>query len=194
MRTDPEEAAITPSRTNGRSRLDRMATTEVIDLLLAGLDEAFERKAWHGATMWGTLRTVGREEAAWRPTPDRHNIWEIAVHCAYWKYIVRRRLTCDCRRDFPLEGSAWFVRPDGAGSTDAVAGAPSGTDADWKRERALLREEHEKLRAVVAAMSKGDLEAAAGDRDAVREIRGIANHDIYHTGQIRLLRILRPEA
>ncbi len=174
---------------------------QAIDRLLAALDEAFDRKAWHGATMWGTLRRVGQEEATWRPSAERHNIWEIAVHCAYWKYIVRRRLTGDRRRTFPLEGSDWFVRPSGAGSAggdagdDTAHGEPTrDLDTVWERERALLREEHEKLRAVVASMSEDDMEAAAGERDAVREIRGIANHDIYHTGQIRLLRVLRPDA
>jgi uncharacterized damage-inducible protein DinB len=151
---------------------------QVLDLLLTGLDEAFDRKAWHGATLWGTLRNVSRDEAEGRPSPERHNIWETAVHCAYWKYIVRRRLTGDRRRTFPLEGSDWFVRP--------------GTDreANWERDRALLREEHEKLRAVVARMSADDLRRRLGSRDPIDEIRGIANHDIYHTGQIRLLRLL----
>ncbi|HEM45638.1 MAG TPA: hypothetical protein ENO23_01200, partial [Alphaproteobacteria bacterium] len=86
---------------------------QVIDLLLASLDEAFDRSAWHGATLWGTLRAVRSEEAAWRPAPHRHSIWEIALHCAYWKYVVRRRLTGDRRRTFPLAGSDWFERPDG---------------------------------------------------------------------------------
>lgn len=151
---------------------------QLLDLLLTGLDEAFDRSAWHGATLCGTLRGVSREEAERRPSPERHNIWETAVHCAYWKYIVRRRLTGDRRRTFPFEGSDWFVRPD-ADST-----------ASWERDRALLREEHEKLRDVVAGMSADDLRRKRGSRDPIDEIRGIANHDIYHTGQIRLLRLL----
>jgi uncharacterized damage-inducible protein DinB len=152
--------------------------TQVIQLLLAGLDEAFDRKAWHGATLWGTLRAVSRDEAAWRPSRDRHNIWELTIHCAYWKYIVRRRLTGDRRRTFPLSGSDWFVRPG------------DRADGDWERDRALLGREHEKLRTVVAALGPADLCAVPGGRDPVHMIRGITAHDIYHTGQIRLLRRL----
>ena len=63
------------------------------DLLLRILDDAYERKAWHGTNLRGSLRGVTADEARWRPAPGRHNIWELAVHCAYWKYTVRRKLT-----------------------------------------------------------------------------------------------------
>lgn len=155
---------------------------QVLDILLGHLDEAFDHDAWHGGTLWGALRGMPRETAEWRPSPDRHNIREIVVHCAYWKYIVRRRLTGDRRRTFPLAGSDWFVRPD------------DDPEGSWERDRALLREEYEKLRAVVADMTPEELRTPRGKRDPVREIRGIADHDIYHTGQIRLLRVMAADA
>ena len=170
--------------------------TQMLGGLLGGLDEGFDRKAWHGATLWGTLRTVSAAEAAWRPARDRHNVWKLAVHCAYWKYIVRRRLTGERRRTFPLAGSDWFVRPveagDAGGAADAGATAVSATgdagrESAWDRDRALLREEHGKLRGAVSALSADDLFPRFGGRDRVRLIRGIAAHDVYHTGQIRLL-------
>lgn len=151
---------------------------QALDHLLDHLDEAFDHDAWHGGTLWGTIRGMSREDAEWRPSPARHNVREIVVHCAYWKYIVRRRLTGDRRRAFPLAGSDWFVRP--------------GEDAEgsWEGDRSLLREEHEKLRTVVADMTPAGLRTPRGRRDPIREIRGIADHDIYHTGQIRLLRVM----
>lgn len=69
-----------------------------IDLLLALLDEGFDRKAWHGPNLLGSLRGLSAEQALRRPAPGRHNVWEIAVHCAYWKSIVRRRLDPTRRR------------------------------------------------------------------------------------------------
>lgn len=80
-----------------------------VGLLVSLVDEAFNRNAWHGPTLWGALRGVTSEQAAWRPAPDRHNIWEIAVHAAYWKHMVRRRITGDRRLRFPLRGKDWFV-------------------------------------------------------------------------------------
>jgi uracil-DNA glycosylase family 4 len=42
-------------------------------------------------------------EAAWRPAVGRRNAWELAVHAAYWKYAVRRRLNGEKRRSFAAE-------------------------------------------------------------------------------------------
>ncbi|MBM3756752.1 MAG: DinB family protein [Acidobacteria bacterium] len=123
--------------------------------LIVLLDEAFVKQAWHGPNLRGSLRGVTAEQAAWRPAPKRHNIWEIAVHCAYWKYVVRRRLTGDKRGSFPLTGSNWFVR-DGEG--------------DWAADVRLLQEQHELLR-----------EAALTSNNE-RLIRGAAMHDVYHAG------------
>jgi hypothetical protein len=63
-----------------------------ISLLLHIVDEAYNHRGWHGPNLLGTLRGLSAEEAAWRPGEGRHNIWEIVLHCAYWKYAVRRRI------------------------------------------------------------------------------------------------------
>jgi len=150
--------------------------------LLALMDEAFDRKAWHGTTLRGSLRGVTAVQAARRPGPGRHNIWEVAVHAAYWKYAVRRRLTGEKRGRFPLEGSNWFVRP-----------APGGADeAAWRRDMALLGDEHARLREVVAALDPARLHRnTRGSAHRVDfTLRGIAAHDLYHAGQIQLLKRL----
>src|SRR5258708_32311464 len=75
------------------------------------LEEGFERKTWHGPNLWQSLKGVTAKQAAWRPGPDRHNIWEQALHAAYWKYAVRRRLQGGRRGAFALKGSNFFRRP-----------------------------------------------------------------------------------
>ena len=85
-----------------------------VAVLLRLLDEGFDAKAWHGPNLRGPLRRLDAATAAFRPAPGRHTIWEHAVHAAYWKYAVRRRITGDDRGSFPLKGSNWFVRPDPA--------------------------------------------------------------------------------
>ena len=145
------------------------------------IDEAFAKKAWHGPNLRGTIRGLTAEEAAWRPRPGRHSVWELVVHAAYWKYAVRRRLSGEKRGSFALPGSNWFPRPDAA-ETKA-----------WQSDVRLLVDEHRKLRAVVAGLRDRDLDrAAAGRRTTVRVlVRGIAAHDLYHAGQIQLLKRLR---
>ena len=57
------------------------------------LDPPAGARLWYGgATPIGSLRGVGHVQAAWKPGVDRHSIWELALHIAYWKYAVRRRL------------------------------------------------------------------------------------------------------
>ena len=152
--------------------------------LLGLLDEAYNRAAWHGPNLRGSIRGVTAHEAAQRPTAGRHNIWEIAVHAAYWKYAVRRRLAGEKRGSFSLRGSNWFSRPI------------DSTEKAWRADVALLEAEHQKLRELVSTLQRADLDhPARGSRTSVRRlIAGIAFHDVYHAGQIQLIKkVLRSE-
>jgi len=151
-----------------------------LDLLLEAMDRAYDRKSWHGPNLRGSVRRVDGATAAWRPGPARHNIWEHAVHCAYWKYIARRRLLGEKRGSFPLKGSNWFVRPG------------DGALADWDEDVALLEQCHGALRAAVADLRPAALEARPGGSKYtnVELLLGVAAHDVYHAGQIQLLKRL----
>lgn len=161
------------------TRTDRAAV-----MLTAMLDEAFERKSWHGTNLRGSIRGLSAAQAAWRPSPQRKCIAEIVVHAAYWKYVVRRQLTGEPKGSFPLEGSNWFALE-----------APFD-DAAWRRCGKLLVAEHKRLRAAVAALAPNDLPRVAPGSKYPREflIRGVAAHDLYHTGQIQSLKALRRAA
>jgi hypothetical protein len=147
------------------------------------IDEAFDRHSWHGPTLRGALRGVTAEQAAWRPRRGRHNIWELTVHAAYWKYVVRRRIGGGKRGSFDLAGSNWFARPD------------RQTDEAWRADVLLLVNEHRRLRDAVLALTDRALDARVRGRDtAAFTIRGIAAHDLYHAGQIQLLKRLQSAA
>lgn len=153
-----------------------------VDLLLRQIDQAYDGRSWHGTNLRGSLRRVTPAQAAWRPAPDRHNIWEELVHAAYWKYAVRRRLTGEARSSFPLTGSNFFPRPE------------TGDLAEWKRDLALLNDQHAQLRAAVDALTDDALDAAppGGETLVVDLVAGIIAHDLYHAGQIQLLKRLAP--
>ena len=146
-----------------------------IRMLLDLLDEAFDKKSWHGPNLRGSIRGVTAEQAAWRVAAGRHNIWELTLHAAYWKYVVRRRVTGEKRGSFVLSGSNFFERPI------EVNQAAWGADVD------ILLDEHRRLRHAVAGLPAGSHNSAT-----LHLIRGAAAHDLYHAGQIRLLRRLCP--
>lgn len=157
-----------------------MPRTETV-LLLRNLDQAYDAKAWHGTNLRGSLRGLKLDELCFRPGPGRHDIWELALHCAYWKYAVRRRLTGEKRGSFPLKGSNFFPRPQG-----------EPTLAAWRADLKLLDECHAALRSVVAALPARRLgqRLRGSEYTAVDTVLGIAAHDLYHAGQIQLLKRL----
>jgi hypothetical protein len=162
------------------ARAPRRTSDVRIELLLEILDQAFDRKGWHGTTLRGALRGLTPVEALWRPGAGRHNIWELTVHAAYWKYAVRRRLAGDAMGSFPRKPSNWPTVPD---TPDAAA---------WKQDVRLLEGEHQLLWQTVAGLkpSRLDERSPQGVWTNAEEIHGIAAHDLYHTGQIQLIKKL----
>ncbi len=157
-----------------------MTRNPAIASLLAQLDEAYERRSWHGPNLRGSLRGLSAAKAARRPGRGRHNAWEIAVHAAYWKYAAWRRLTGEQRGSFARPGSNWFPTPT----------PPS--EAAWRKDVALLPRYHRLLRTAISTLSDRDLERRArGSQETIgRLVRGIAAHDLYHAGQIQLIKRL----
>jgi hypothetical protein len=146
------------------------------DLILALLDEAYSRKTWHGPNLKQSLKGVTAKRAAWRPAPGRHNIWELAVHSAYWKYAVRRRIEGGKRGSFALKGSNFFTRPEKNGLTESA----------WRADLALLAAEHRALEQAIRRVLR-----TPRATKLLPGLYGVAFHDIYHAGQIRLLRRLQ---
>jgi hypothetical protein len=146
--------------------------------LLFLLDTAYDRVSWHGPNLRGSLRGVSLRQAAWRPAAGRHNIWELAVHAAYWKYAACRRLTGAKRGSFPLAGSNFLTRPT------------EKTPRAWRADLDLLDDMHRTLRAAVAALPANVLDLPSTQRGVTRRalLTGVAAHDLYHAGQIQLLK------
>jgi hypothetical protein len=153
---------------------DRSAVGQLLFLI----DTAYDQTSWHGPNLRGSLRGVAPTLAAWRPAAERHNIWELAVHAAYWKYVGWRRLTGAPRGSFPLEGSNFLARPQ-----ELTARA-------WRADLDLLEDMHRKFRQVVAAFRPDSLDRPSGQKGVTRRAlaTGAAAHDLYHAGQIQLLK------
>ena len=153
----------------------------ITELLLASIDEAYDKRSWHGTNLRGSLRGVTSEQAARRVAEGRHNIWELTVHAAYWKYDIRRRLNGDKDAAFALEGSNFWTRPI------------EGTAAEWKADLAFLHREHKALREAVEKFPAKRWTQKAPGKPFLFEglVCGVAAHDLYHAGQIQLLKRLQ---
>jgi uncharacterized damage-inducible protein DinB len=147
--------------------------------LLATLDPR-RGQAWHGPTVKGALRGVTAAQARWAPGRGRHSIWELVLHIAYWDYAVRRHLEPDVPR-FPRAPANWPAPPDRA------------DERAWRKDRALLAAQHAALvRAIRRFPQRGwSRIPREGKRWTFGEmIVGIVAHDVYHGGQISLLKRL----
>jgi uncharacterized damage-inducible protein DinB len=151
----------------------------MLTALLATLDPK-RGAAWHGGpTPLMALRGVSAAEARWVPARRRHSIWELALHIAYWDYAVRRRLDPDSPRDFPRSPANWPALPD---RTDERA---------WAADRALLARQRDALVRVVRGVAPARWNRRLTERWTTGEtIVGIVAHEVYHTGQIQLVKRL----
>lgn len=154
--------------------------------LAYALRETLRGPGWHGPSARAALRGITATTASWRPAGGAHCIWELVLHMAYARHAMLGRIGARGRA-FPhrLEKSWWPRLP---GQLD---------DAAWASDVKLLFTLDDELRAAIAALPvralarprRGNARALGG------ELLGVAIHDAYHTGQIRLLaRIYEKEA
>lgn len=148
----------------------RTRTDPRVELLLANLDYAFDKTAWHGPNLSASVRGVSAADAA-RSIEGRKTIWEQVLHSAYWKRRVVNKLTGT--EKFPRKGSNWPSMPE-----------PQARDERaWRADVRLLHDVHRTLREAIRTIDPSRLDARQ-----LRLLLGAAAHDLYHAGQIRLLR------
>ena len=139
------------------------------------LKEIHDGNAWHGPSLLDSLTGLTSEQAAARPLPNAHSIWEIVAHIAGWENVFLQRLKGHPLRE-PEDG-------DFPASVD-------GNEEAWAQVLERLNETHERLLVAVAGLSDSSLdETVAGKDYSVRYMwHGILRHHVYHAGQIALLR------
>ena len=140
------------------------------------LRRAFDGSAWHGPAVLELLADVDAGTAAARPIADLHSIWELLLHIAVWDNAGMVRLT----------GKKW--QPTGLANFPAVPARP--TEAAWRKAVATTKKTHDKLAKTVAALPESRLrDRVPGKRyDFYHMLHGIAQHELYHAGQIAILK------
>jgi uncharacterized damage-inducible protein DinB len=140
------------------------------------LRRAFDGDAWHGPSLLELLKDVGATSAAARPLPDVHSIWELVLHIAAWDNAGLRRLAGEKAK---LKGKANFPLVPAQPNEDA-----------WKAAIAATKRTHETLVEIVAGLSDKRLRDQCPGKpyDFYHLLHGIAQHELYHAGQIAILK------
>jgi uncharacterized damage-inducible protein DinB len=150
-----------------------------VERIQEALASSFEGVAWHGPAVMPLLADITAAQAAATPVAGAHSIWELVLHMAVWKRVVRRRLEGERINDLPPHED-W---------------PPVGDtrDAAWKDAVEDLRRAHRELLAIVGTVTEQRLdEPLVGEGTTTYSIyttlRGIVEHDLYHAGQIAILK------
>jgi len=139
------------------------------------LRRAFEGDAWHGPALLELLDDVDAATAAARPLADVHSIWELVLHIAAWDGAAIKRLggkktQLKREKNFPP--------------------VPEPTEAAWHEAIAHAERTHDTLVKTVAGLSDVELrERCPGKKyDFYHLLHGVAQHELYHAGQIAILK------
>ena len=157
---------------------EQRSTTEV-DRIRDQFRRAFDGEAWHGPSVLQLLDGITAEQAAAHPIPGAHSIWELTLHIAAWESACRRR----------LEG-------DRAQLTDAEDWPPidDTSEAAWERTKQNLVDNHRELQNAIARLDESRLsEPIIKDPNTPFSsvyvtLHGGVQHDLYHAGQIAMLK------
>lgn len=139
------------------------------------LKRAFEGNAWHGPSVLELLKDVNASQAAAHPIQGAHSVWEIVLHIAAWENAGRRRLEGD-RAQLPDE-------EDWPSVLDT-------SDQAWQKTLSMLVENHGQLQGAIARVNDSRLDQPILDGLATVYVtlQGVVQHDLYHAGQIAILK------
>ncbi len=143
--------------------------------ILDHYDGVLQGEPWHGEAVWPVLDSISVREAAARPIPSAHTIWEIVMHMTFWENVAAQRLA--------------GLR---AGLVEELnfPPMPAPTEENWRRTLDQFRDSNRVFRQALAKLdaTKLDQMTAAGKRTFYGEAHGILEHHVYHLGQIVLLK------
>jgi uncharacterized damage-inducible protein DinB len=154
------------------------------DRLIDQFDREVQREPWHGPSLTSILEGITAAQAARKPSEAVHSIWEILLHMTGWKREVTRRALGNVAAE-PAEGD-W--PPIG----DVTEARWLAVQADHLRAQQELLEVLRGLtEAQLAARVPGDSAAFTGaGLSVIATLWGLVQHDVYHAGQIALLKKL----
>jgi len=154
----------------------------VQELVFDQLITTFEDGTWQ-APLSKAVDGLNARQAAWKPQPERHSIWQIVRHVILWKRAVLEAWDGVSHHIAELQHADW--------------GEASGTDAEWQADvrtlHAVSEELKERIRLSNDEILATPMPTYQGARDQIRAMRIVrtATHDIYHSGQIQYLRALQ---
>ena len=140
------------------------------------LRRAYDGDAWHGDSVLEILAGVDAATAAAHPIRGAHSIWELVLHIAAWDGAVLLRMNT---------GGPVELKDE-----DNFPGTPDTSEAAWRRAVEHLRKVHADLLRDLEKFPEArlDEEIPGKDYNFRHMLLGVVQHELYHAGQIALLK------
>lgn len=137
---------------------------------------AYDGPAWSGPSLVEVLQEISSTEAAARPLEGAHSIWEIVAHIAAWEEVVTRRLRGEAKREYSQDEDWPPVRDT--------------SEAGWSALLMRLKTTNLELRQAILAFEQSRLSGVVpgADYSFYVMMHGAVHHDLYHAGQIAVLK------
>lgn len=148
-----------------------------IERILDQLQRAYESNAWHGPSVRELLVGVSAEQAHARPLANAHSIWELVQHIAVWEDVGRRRITGE-RAQIAISSPEDWPPPQDT------------SEAAWEQAKAALDRGHQALVEAITGVAESRLDepVSEGMSTVYVTLHGVIQHDLYHAGQIAILK------
>lgn len=142
------------------------------------LEEIYFGPAWHGPAIKELLKGVTAKKALVKPVKGVHSIWELVLHLTTWTEVTVKRVRGEKVSQISSEKD-WPAYAD-------------GTEKGWKKTLQTLDLQQKKLLQYLAKTKDSRLPEKvkkSGSRlDTL--LYGTINHEMYHAGQIGVLKKL----
>jgi hypothetical protein len=147
-----------------------------IELLANLADDEFDGDCFNGLSFMKTLSKLDASMAAYNDTYEGYSAWEIALHCAYYKYFLAKALGAPVE-DYPFDKENY-----GFG-----ASRPAGTEAAWAELLEYLPKAHKTAWDAAQALEADKLDEIlpAWKVSFAKALSWLATHDTFHGAQIR---------
>lgn len=148
--------------------------------LISKLDESFQGRPWFGDSLMRIINSVDFQLVNARPSGTQNSIARLVQHIINWRIFVIKKLerdaVFDIKRNDSNDWSEIEIR----------------NEKEWRDLLQALQESQEKIKEILKTNDPSLLTNTVPGReyDYHYLIEGIIQHDIYHLGQIALVKKL----
>ncbi len=159
------------------TRPTKAVKTYDMERIVDQIRRSFEGGAWHGPSVMESVSGVTAAQAAAKPLPGGHSIWEIFLHTGFWIDAVRRRLSGQ------VVGSVPPIEENFPSPSEV-------SEATWQQAQAKVFSAYRSLMKTLEETPEAQLRDSVPGKKSnfYFELTGLPQHNAYHAGQIVLLR------